>query len=83
MAFDSMESRAGGGDRVSPMRIAHHTLLTVREKLELLQELKAGVTTDREAEVGFSAEEIDEAIQEVKLGVQQGQGTETILQGDR
>lgn len=82
MAFDSKAIRAGGRDRVTPMRIAHHTLLTVREKLDLLHELKAEVTTDREAEVGFSAEEIDEAIRDVKLDVQRGQGTGTVLSGD-
>ena len=82
MAFDSAENRAGGGDRISPMQIAHNPLFTAREKLDLLQQLKLEVTADDHDRVGFSPEEIDEAIQDVKLGVQSGQGSETVLTGD-
>lgn len=82
MAFDSAENRAGGSDRISPMQIAHNPLFTAREKLDLLQQLKLEVTAHDGRQVGFSAEEIDEAIQDVKLGVQSGQGSETVLTGD-
>lgn len=82
MAFDSAENRAGGSDRISPMQIAHNPLLTAREKLDLLKQLKLEVTAHEDVRVGFSPEEIDEAIQDVKLGVQSGQGSETVLTGD-
>ena len=44
MAFDSLQDPAGGKDALMPMQIAHHALLTAREKLELLTRLKAEVT---------------------------------------
>lgn len=79
MESDLAEGRAGGKERINPMQIAHNSLFTAREKLELLQQLKLADETDR---VGFGADEIDQAIQEVKLGVQSGQGSETVLTGD-
>lgn len=82
MVFDSAESRAGGAERFNPMQIAHHSLFTAREKLDLLQQIKAEITADEHTHIGFSPEEIDLAIQEVKLGVQNGQGSETVLRGD-
>ena len=35
MVFDSLKQRMGGGDQLNPMQIAHHTLFTAREKIEL------------------------------------------------
>jgi hypothetical protein len=84
MSLDSAESRAGGRDGLSPMQIAHHPLFTAREKIELLNEIKAEVT-GREPNpdnLGFSPDEVDEAIAEVKHGVQDGVGAETVLRGD-
>lgn len=83
MVLDSTGERAGGKD-VMPLQIAHHTLLTAREKLELLQALKAKVTgaLANEEDVGISPAEIDAAIEEVKLGAQRGAQTTTILKGD-
>jgi hypothetical protein len=82
--LDSDKNRAGGRDSLTPMQIAHHPLFTAREKIGLLQELKAEVTgtEPNEQHLGFSPEEIDEAIAEVRLGVQDGVGTETVLRGD-
>ncbi len=84
MVFDSKEHRAGGREATSPMRIAQHPLFTAKEKIDLLQELKAEVAGAMagDGDVGFSAAEIDAAIQQVKLGVQNGEGTETVLRGD-
>jgi hypothetical protein len=84
MAFDSLEQRMGGGTNFAPMQIAHHSLFTAREKLELLHKLKAEVTGERANPdaLGFEPEEIDRAIEEVKLGVQNGVGTKTVLRGD-
>lgn len=81
MPWDSAANRAGGHDALSPMQIAHHPLFTAREKIELLQELKAGIAS-ADGAVGFSGEEIDAAIAEVRRGVQNGVGTETVIRGD-
>jgi hypothetical protein len=66
------------------MQIAHNSLFTAREKLELLTELKAQSATagDRGGDIGFSMDEIDEAIAEVRQGVQNGVGAQTVLKGD-
>jgi hypothetical protein len=82
--LDSDKNRAGGRDGLTPMQIAHHPLFTAREKIKLLQELKAEVTgvEPNAQHLGFSPEEIDEAIAEVRLGVQAGVGTDTVIRGD-
>ena len=84
MAFDSAEDRQGGRDSLNPFQIAHNSLFTAREKIELLQRLKAEVSGAVSAThaVGFTPEEIDEAIAEVRAGTQQGVGAETVLKGD-
>lgn len=56
-----------GERKLTPMEIAHHEFFTRGEKLDVLRDLKAEATgakpnTD---DVGYTAEEIDEAIQEV------------------
>lgn len=82
--FDSAKHRAGGASGLAPMQIASHPLFTAREKIELLQEIKAEVTglEPNESGLGFSPEEIDAAIAEVREGVQNGVGSETVLGGD-
>lgn len=84
MVLDSLEIRAGGRNALDPRRIAHHPLLTAREKVELLHKLKAEVTSTlrSDRDIGFSPAEIDAAIEEVKLGAQRGEQTETVLRGD-
>ena len=84
MVFDSLRDRMGGHDNVTPMSIAHNSLFTAKEKIELLNQLKADVTgaTQEGRELGFDPEEIDAAIAEVRPGVQNGEGTETVLKGD-
>jgi hypothetical protein len=81
MAFDSLKQRLGGSTKFAPMQIAHHPLFTAREKLDLLHQLKAEVTGERANPdaLGFEPEEIDRAIEAVKLGVQHGVGTKTAL----
>ena len=84
MVFDTLKQRMGGEDQLNPMQIAHHTLFTAREKIELLNQLKAeatGAQTEGDP-VAFEPEEIDLAIAEVREGVQRGVGTETVLKGD-
>jgi hypothetical protein len=82
--LDSLKQRMGGADLLLPMEIAHHSLFTAREKIELLHRLKAEVTGERANPdaLGFDPEEIDRAIADVREGVQSGQGTETVLGGD-
>lgn len=84
MVFDSLRDRMGGHDNVTPMSIAHNSLFTAKEKIELLNQLKADVTgaTQEGKEIGFDPEEIDEAIAAVRQGVQSGVGSETIVKGD-
>lgn len=63
-----------GGEIGSPMQIATNALLTAKEKIDLLNKLKAEATglVRNEDGAGFSPEEIDEAIEEVKLRAQSG-----------
>lgn len=83
MAFDSLKDRVGGQDNVTPMEIAHHTLFTAKEKIELLNQLKADATVAaREGRAIPDADEIDAAIAEVRQGVQDGVGMDTVLRGD-
>ena len=84
MVFDSLRDRMGGHDNVTPMSIALNSLFTAKEKIELLNQLKADVTgaTQEGKEIGFDPEEIDEAIAEVRQGVQTGVGSETVVKGD-
>jgi hypothetical protein len=82
MVFDSLRERMGGDDKITPMGIAHHTLFTAKEKLDLLRQLKADATSKDDVDLGFAPEEIDEAMEEVRRGVQSGVGSETVLKGD-
>ena len=61
--------------RTSPMQIAHNPLFTAREKIDLLNQLKAEVTGEaaNPDNLGFGADEIDAAIEEIKREVQEGQ----------
>jgi hypothetical protein len=74
----------GGHDKVTPMGIAHNSLLTAKEKIDLLNQLKAEVTgaSQEGKDIGVDPEEIDQAIQEVRSGVQSGVGTGTVIGGD-
>ena len=84
MALDNSEQRAGGERGLSPMQIAHHPLFTAREKADLLQQLKAEVTgaAARDRQLGITAGEIDAALEEVKLGAQNGEQASTVPWGD-
>ncbi len=84
MVFDTLKQRMGGAGQLSPMQIARHTLFTAREKLDLLNQLKAEATGAQvEGDpVNFEPSEIDDAIAHVHEGVARGVGTETVLKGD-
>lgn len=82
MASDT--SAAGGRDQLQPMQIAHNVLFTAREKIDLLTRMKAEVTGAAENgdNLGFTPEEIDAAIEEVRRDAQDGVGTQAALRGD-
>lgn len=84
MVFDALRQRAGGRDNLNPMQIAQNSLLTAREKLDLLHQIKAEVSGEavNRDELGFDPEEVDTAIAHVREGVQNGVGTQTVLKGD-
>jgi hypothetical protein len=71
MSLDATERREA---RTSPMQIAHNPLFTAREKIELLNKLKAEVSGDADNpdDLAYGADEIDAAIAEIKLEVQDG-----------
>lgn len=81
MALDHAERDAA---KTSPMQIAHNPLFTAREKIEMLNELKAEVT-GRETNpdhLGYSPDEIDAAIAEIRQEVQDGTRPATSIAGD-
>lgn len=88
MIFDSLRERMGGRDNLTPMQIAHHPLFSVKDKIDLLNQLKAQVTTDdakgnaEGEDVGFRPEEIDAAIAEVRKGSENNVGADTVFKGD-
>ncbi|UYN99409.1 MAG: hypothetical protein KIT02_16090 [Devosia sp.] len=84
MVFDTLKDRMGGTDMLEPMRIANHPLFTAQEKLDLLNQLKAEVTSvgQEGLEVGFEPEAIEEAIAQVRAGVADGVGSQTVFKGD-
>lgn len=84
MVFDSLRDGMGEQDSVSPMQIAHNSLFTAKEKIELLNQLKSQVTAVQQDgdDVGFDASEVDAAIADVRQGVENGVGSDTVLKGD-
>ena len=72
MALDATERHEA---RTSPMQIAHNPLFTAREKIDLLNQLKAEVTgeTANPDALAYDPAEIDAAIEEIKLEVQRGE----------
>ena len=71
MSLDATERHEA---HTSPMQIAHNPLFTAREKIDLLNRLKAEVTGEdvNPDHLAFDPEEIDAAIEEIKLEVQDG-----------
>ena len=83
--LESTEHNGGPAPRrFSPMEIARHKMLTAREKLELLAELKAqasGEHVNPDA-LGFGLEEIEAAIGEVRRDATAGAGGRAVLPQD-
>jgi hypothetical protein len=80
MRLDRTEHNAA---TTSPMQIAHNPLFTAREKIELLNELKAEMIGDtaNPDHLGYDPDEIDAAIAEIKLEVQDGTRPEISIVG--
>ena len=80
MALDSTERHEA---KTSPMQIAHNPLFTAREKIELLNKLKAEVTGEsaNPDHLGYDPDEIDAAIAEIKQEVQDGTRPEISIVG--
>jgi hypothetical protein len=80
MQLDRMQRHEA---RTSPMEIAHNPLFTAREKIEMLYELKAEVTGEsaNPDHLGYDPGEIDAAIAEIKLEVQDGTRPEISIVG--
>lgn len=82
MVFDSLRDRMGGHDNLSPQQIAHNTLFTATEKIELLHQLQSQHASNEGDDLGFSAEDIDAAIAQVRQGAENNVGASTVLKGD-
>ena len=69
-----MDSTERGEAKTSPMQIAHNPLFTAREKIDLLHQLKAEVIGEAKNpdHLAFDPEEIDQAIEMIRLEVQNG-----------
>jgi hypothetical protein len=73
-----------GASKTSPMQIAHNPLFTAREKIDLLNQLKAEVTGEdaNPDRLDYDPGEIDAAIEEIRLEVQDGQRPGLSIDGD-
>lgn len=71
MAYEPIE----GNPAEMPAKIARHTALTAKEKIEMLHDLKAKATgvTETGAPAGLDPQHIDAAIEEVRISAQQGE----------
>ena len=80
MQLDETQRHAA---KTSPMQIAHNPLFTAREKIEMLSELKAEMTAEaaNPDKLAYGPDEIDAAIAEIKLEVQDGTRPEISIVG--
>jgi hypothetical protein len=74
MAFQQAGQDARGHEAPIALQIAHNPYLTVFEKLEMLDDLKFEIEAAhaRGEQASLSEEEIDEAIEELKLQAERG-----------
>ena len=84
MRTEPAEVRTGGAYIHSPMQVAQHPLFTPQEKIEMLEEMRAGVSNIYSGAdgSGFEADEIDEAVAAVRLSAQSDLGSADSLRGD-
>jgi hypothetical protein len=84
MVSANFSEPVNGQSSITPEGIAHNDLFTAKEKIELLNQLKADFTVTQQEglEPAFSLEEIDRAISDVRQDIKEGHGTETLSRGD-
>jgi hypothetical protein len=84
MGSDNSSDQAGRQTSIAPAAIAHNDLFTAKEKLELLNQMKADLSVAQQEglEPAFPLDAIDQAIAEVRQDIEDGHGTETLLRGD-
>ncbi|MET3926739.1 hypothetical protein [Devosia sp. 2618] len=84
MVFDTIRDRTTDADDVTPGQIASNNLFTAKEKLALLNQIKADATgAEQEGRAfEFDAEEIERAIAVVRESVETGVSVDTIIKGD-
>lgn len=82
MRAEPAESRRSDRDSLSPMQVAQHPLFTAREKIEMLEEMRAGFSNISDIDgFGFEADEIDVALAEVRLSALSGLTGAAMLEG--
>ena len=85
MQFQRSEAATGGHHPdLSPMQIAHNPLFTTRERSRSLcaSGPRCAARWRTSSMFGLSPAEIDEAIEEVKLSAQNGEGGGAVLRRD-
>jgi hypothetical protein len=83
MAFEPDNGRADGNVETTPMQIAHHPTFTAKEKMDLLQQLKAEAMSIAEdgVPVAFELSDIDTAIEDVKRRAEEGEHAFASMRG--
>ncbi|MFY8032109.1 MAG: hypothetical protein ACOVO5_09775 [Devosia sp.] len=84
MAETNPSPAASSTARFTPMQIARHRLFTAKEKIDLLNKIRAEIRGAyfSERELGFPPSEVDDAIAAVRLGAQRGEQVRTVVWGD-
>jgi hypothetical protein len=83
MAFEADNGRADSSVETTPMQIAHHPTFTAKEKMDLLQQLKAEAVSIAEdgVPVAFELSDIDTAIEDVKRRAEEGEHAFASMRG--
>ena len=71
-----------GDSTLAPMLIARHPLFTAREKLGLLQAIRAEISAPGTAS-DLGTDEVDAAIADVKQRIESGAGNAAVLEDTR
>lgn len=84
MVSEGPSQTTGQQDAVTPMGIAHNDLFTAKEKIALLNQLRADIAVAQQEgrDPAIAVEEIDRAIAEVRQDIEAGHGTETLSRGE-
>jgi hypothetical protein len=85
MAFEPETGRTDENAPLTPMHIARHPTFTAKEKMDLLQQLKAEAVSIAEngMPVAFELSDIDTAIEDVKRSAEEGENAFASMRGGR